>query len=95
MIGYALRSQLADTNSLRATNFFGMLECYNTETCTFSTLVGELGITLEEMHVVSGLPSSECPYEEYIPSTEKLNRLEKMNPDMHETYWEVLSFPYM
>lgn len=69
---------------------FGMLELYNLETCTFFTPIGKLGMSLEEMYVVSGLPPSEYPSEEYMPYMDDLNELDWTNPDMYQTYLEVL-----
>ncbi|ONK77510.1 uncharacterized protein A4U43_C02F7330 [Asparagus officinalis] len=44
-------------------SFFAMLERYNPDSCTFFTLVGELGFALHEMHAVSGLSFGQMPYE--------------------------------
>ena len=42
------------------------------------------------MYEVSGLMIGDTPYEEYVPSTEKLHMLKKSDPLVHKTYWEVL-----
>jgi len=67
-------------------NFFGILNKYNPDTCTFFTPVGEMGFALHEMFEVSGLSMGDCPYEEYIPSTKKLHLLKRDAPQVHETY---------
>lgn len=67
-------------------NFFGILKLYNPETCTFFTPVEELGMPLEEMHFVMGLPPGEFPYKEYIPWEEELNNLKQREAELYETY---------
>lgn len=67
-------------------NFYRIMELYNPETCTFFTPVRELGISLEEMHVVTGLPFGKCPYKKFIPCAEKLNELKQNNLEMYKTY---------
>jgi len=71
-------------------HFYGILEQYNPETCTFFTLIGEMGLALHEMYEVSGLVIRDFPYEEYVPSTKELHLLKKSDPLVYETYWEVL-----
>ena len=44
--------------------FFTMLEKYNLDSCTFFTLVGEMGFALHERCEVSGLPMGDSPFEE-------------------------------
>ena len=61
-------------------NFFGILEKYNPDTCTFFTLVGEMDFSLHEMFEVSGLFMGDLPYEEYIPNTEELHLLKQDAP---------------
>ena len=61
-------------------NFFGVLEKYNPDTCTFFTPVGEMGFALHVMFEVSELSMGDLPYEEYIPSTEELDLLSGMLP---------------
>ena len=51
-------------------HFYAILECYNPETCTFFTPVGEMGLALQEMYEVSGLVMGDAPYEEYVPTSE-------------------------
>jgi len=48
-------------------HFYAVLEHYNPETCTFFTLLGEMGLALQEMYEVSGLMIGDAPYEEYVP----------------------------
>jgi len=42
------------------------------------------------MYEVSRLMIGDAPYEEYIPSKEKLHLLKKRDHLVYETYWEVL-----
>jgi len=58
-------------------HFYAILERYNSETCTFFTPIGEMGLALHEMYEVSGMVIGDAPYEEYIPSTEELHLLKK------------------
>lgn len=60
---------------------------YNSETGTFFTPMGELGLTLHEMYEVSVLLMGEVPYEEHIPTIEELHRLRAKNERIYETYW--------
>src|SRR4051812_35633834 len=71
-------------------NFLCMLEQYNSETCTFFTPVGEIGISPWEMQHVSGLPAGEFPYEEHVPPSAELELLRMQDPESYSTYWEVL-----
>ena len=61
-------------------HFFAMLERYNPETCTFFTLVSEMGFSLHEMYEVSWSVMRDIPYEEYVPSAEKLHVMEESAP---------------
>ena len=67
-----------------------MLEFYNPSTCTFFTPSGELGFALHEMYEVSGLMMGNRPYEEYTPGTKELHIIRKQDPQVYETYWELL-----
>ena len=67
--------------------FYAVLERYNLETCTFFTLVGEMGLALHEMYEVS---VGDTPYEKYVPTSEELHLLRKEDPQVYGTYWEVL-----
>ena len=69
---------------------FSILELYNADTCTFFTPEGELGMALHEMHEVSGLPMGEVPYEEFIPGSVELRRLQSDHPQVYETFWELM-----
>ena len=40
-------------------HFYTMLECYNSETCTFFTTVGKTGFALHEMYEVSNLATGD------------------------------------
>ena len=71
-------------------HFYTILEWYNLEICTFFIPIGEMGLALHEMYEVSGLMIGDAPYEEYIPSKEKLHLLKKRDHLVYETYWEVL-----
>ena len=71
-------------------HFYAVLERYNPETCTFFTPLGEMGLALHEMCEVSGLVMGDAPYEEYVPTSEELHLLRKEDPQVYETYWEVL-----
>jgi len=66
------------------------LEHYNPWTCTFFTLVKEMGLALHKLCEVTGLVIGDAPNEEYISTTEELYLLKKDNPQVYETYWEVL-----
>ena len=76
--------------SQSAQYFYAILEWYNSETCTFFTPIGKMGLALHEMYKVSGLVIGDAPYEEYVPLTEELHLLKKRDPLVYETYWEVL-----
>ena len=67
-------------------NFFAILEKYNPDTCTFFTLVGEMGFALHEMFEVSGLSMGNLPYEEYISGTKELHLLKRDAPQEYQTY---------
>ena len=49
-----------------------------------------MGLALHELYEVSGLVMGDAPYEEYVPTSEELHLLKKENPQVYETYWEVL-----
>src|SRR3954462_5582132 len=87
-----LPALLAVCQGVRANvnNFLCMLEQYNSETCTFFTPVGEIGISPWEMQHVSGLPAGEFPYEEHVPPSAELELLKMQDPELYSTYWEVL-----
>jgi len=42
-------------------HFYAVLEWYNLETCTFFTLIEEMGLALYEMYEVSGLVIGDAP----------------------------------
>jgi len=49
-----------------------------------------MGLALHEMYEVSGLMIRDVSYEKYVPSMEELHLLQKSDPLVQETYWEVL-----
>lgn len=63
--------------SLSPSNFLGVLELYDPDTCIFFTSVGEMEISLQEMHMVSWLLVGELPYEEHILTTLPLQSLNR------------------
>lgn len=63
---------------------------YNPESYTFFTPVGELGMPLEDMRYVMGLPPGELPYEEYIPCKDELDITKVKEPELYATYSEVM-----
>jgi len=71
-------------------HFCGVLERYNHLTGKFFTPVGEMRLALHELYEVSGLVIGDTPYEEYITTIEELHLLKKEDPQVYETYWEVL-----
>lgn len=68
-------------------DFFGLLEMYNSETWTFFTPAGELGLPYHEMHYISGLPYSEYPYEECFYMSSEIEK--KANAKSFSIYWEL------
>jgi len=71
-------------------HFYDILERYNPLIGTFFTPIGEIGFALHELYKVSVLVIGDAPYEEYVLTTEELHLLRKEDPQMYETYWEVL-----
>lgn len=67
--------------------FYAIFEKYNSESCTFYTPVGELGMALHEMYVVYGLSWGEVPYEERYLHHIELNEMKRKHSDMYDTYW--------
>jgi len=49
-----------------------------------------MGLALHELCEVSGLVIRDAPYEDYVPTTEELHLLKKEDPQVYETYWEML-----
>ena len=62
------------------TTFYGVLDRYNALTGTFFTLIGEMGLALDELYEVLGLVIGDALYEEYVPTTEELHVLKKEDP---------------
>jgi len=56
----------------------------------FFTIIREMGLALHEMYDVSGMMIGDAPYEEYVPSMQKLHLLKKSDPLVYDTFWEVL-----
>ena len=46
--------------------------------------------TLQELYEISGLVIRDAPYEEYVLIIEELHLLRKEDPQVYDTYWEVL-----
>jgi len=67
-----------------------MFEKYNLNNYTFFASVGEIDFTLHKILKVSVLFMGDLPYEEYILSTKGLHLLTEDDPQVHETYSEVL-----
>lgn len=67
-------------------NFFNIMECYNSKTCTFFTPVGKMGMTIHKMHEVIGLPHVDFPYEELILNKWELRELKQCAPMIFEVY---------
>ena len=49
-----------------------------------------MGLVLHDMYEVLGLVMGDASYEEYIPTSEEFRLLKKEDPQVYETYWEVL-----
>ena len=47
-------------------------------------------LALLEMYEILGIVMGDAPYEEYVPTSEELHLLRKEDPQVYETYWEVL-----
>lgn len=74
---------------------FSILERCTTQSKTFFTPIGELGFALYEMFEVSLLSIEKLPNEEIAPTTEELQRIKCQDPQVHETYWEVMCCFYI
>ena len=75
-------------------NFYAIFELYCPATRTFFT-IGELGMALQEMWEIFALPVGSLPYEEYFPCEAELTLLEKHEPALFETYWELMCHLYI
>ena len=51
-----------------------------------------MGFALHELYEVSGLVMGDAPYEEFVPTSEEFHLLRKEDPQVYETYWEVLCY---
>ena len=76
-------------------NFFGIFEPYYPASRSFFTPVSEVGLALHEMWEISNLLLGSMPYEKYFPYTMELEQMEKDNPDMFETYRELMCHFYI
>jgi len=76
-------------------NFFAIFELYCPASGTFFTPVGELGLALHEMKEISNLPMGSMPYKEYFPYSMELKQMEKDDPEMFETYRELMCHFYI
>ncbi|ONK59847.1 uncharacterized protein A4U43_C08F11570 [Asparagus officinalis] len=72
-----------------ARHFCALFELYNSDSNTFLTRQGELGLALHEMHRISGLPMGQMLYQEYFPSNHELSPLKDRMPDRYETLWDL------
>lgn len=70
--------------------FIALVEMHNRRTGTFFTPIGEMGLTLHEMYDISRLPWGDEPYEEYTPTGEEFEELDRRYPDFLAVYQEVL-----
>lgn len=68
------------------------MERYNPTTCSSFTSARAIGISLHEMHEVSGLPLGDFPYEEHVPTASELTLLEEKNPELVKIYWELMCY---
>ena len=71
-------------------NFFTIFELYCPASRTFFTPVSELELALHEIWEIFNLPMGSIPYEEYFPCTMELEQMEKDEPEMFETYQELM-----
>ena len=75
--------------------FFAIFKLYYPASGIFFTLVGELGLLLHEIWEISNLSVGSIRYEEYFPCTIELEQMEKDNPELFETYWELMCHFYI
>jgi len=76
-------------------NSFAIFKLYCADSGTFFTLVDELGLALHDMREVPNLPMGSMPYKKYFPCTMELGQLEKDDPEIFETYWELMCHFYI
>ena len=76
-------------------NFFTIFELYYPASGTFFTPVSELGLALHEMWEISNDPMGSMSYEEYFSCIKELEQMEKDNPEMFETYRELMCHFYI
>lgn len=56
----------------------------------FLTHCDELGLVLNKMYEVLGLPIGEMAYEEYVHTGEELHLLNARQTLIYDTFWEIL-----
>ena len=83
-------SELFNTAFSRARNTFTLSWSVTIQKHAPSSPLGEMGLALHEMYEVSGLVIGDAPYEEYVLTSEELHLLRKEDPQVYETYYEVL-----
>ena len=74
-------------------NLFAIFKLYCPASGTFFTPVGELGLALLKWE--SNLPMGSMPYEEYFSCMMELEKMEKDNLEMFETYQELMCHFYI
>ena len=83
-------SELFNTAFRRARNTFTLSKALQSRNLHLLHPLGEMGLALHEMYEVLGLVMGDALYEEYVPTFEELHFLRKEDPEVYETYWEVL-----
>ena len=81
--------------AVRAPNLFAIFELHCPATGTFFTPIGELGLALHEIWEISNLPMDSMSYEEYFSCVMELEQMEKDDPEMFETYQELMCHFYI
>jgi len=76
-------------------NFFYIFELYCPASGMFFTPVDELELALHEMWEIFYLPMGSMPYKEYFSCTMELEQMEKDDPEMFETYQELMYYFYI
>lgn len=71
-------------------HLYSILEIYNFKSEMFFTPIGELNFALHEMFEVLLLSMGELPYKEMVSTLEKLRQMRTEDPQVYETYWEVM-----
>lgn len=71
-------------------HLFSILEMYNPKSGTLFTPVHELSCILHEMLQVSLLSMGELLCKQIVLMMEELRWMKKQDPQVYETYWEVI-----